>query len=54
MKKIAFVMGSDSDLEAHQGAFDVLEELEVPFTVRILSAHRTPKEACAFAEECSA
>jgi phosphoribosylaminoimidazole carboxylase PurE protein len=50
MKKIAFVMGSDSDLEAHQGAFDVLEELEVPFTVRILSAHRTPKEACAFAE----
>ncbi|PIE23153.1 MAG: 5-(carboxyamino)imidazole ribonucleotide mutase [Planctomycetota bacterium] len=54
MKKIAFVMGSDSDLDAHQGAFDVLKELEVPFEVRILSAHRTPKEACNFAETAAA
>ena len=53
MKRIAFVMGSDSDLDAHQGAFDVLKELEVPFEVRILSAHRTPKEACAFAENAA-
>jgi len=35
-------MGSDSDLPVMQGAIDVLEELSVPFEVRIVSAHRTP------------
>ena len=49
MKKVAIIMGSDSDLKAMQGAMDALKALEVPFAVRILSAHRTPEAASAFA-----
>ena len=48
-KKVAIIMGSDSDLKAMQGAMDALRALEVPFAVRILSAHRTPEAASAFA-----
>ena len=50
MKKVAIIMGSDSDLKAMQGAMDALKALEVPFAVRILSAHRTPEAASAFAK----
>ena len=39
---VAVIMGSASDLEAVQGALQTLEELGVPFEVRVLSAHRTP------------
>ena len=46
MKKVAIVMGSDSDLGTMQKAIDKLRSLEIAFEVRILSAHRTP-EACA-------
>ena len=49
MKKVAIIMGSDSDLKAMQGAMDALKALEIPFAVRILSAHRTPEAASAFA-----
>jgi len=47
MRKVAIVMGSDSDLPIMQKAADMLKKLEIEFEVRILSAHRTP-EACAF------
>ena len=46
---VAVVMGSKSDLEIVRGAFDVLKEFGVPFTGRVLSAHRTPEEAAEFA-----
>ena len=49
MKKAAIVMGSDSDLKVMQGAMDALAELEIPYAVRILSAHRTPGAAAEFA-----
>ena len=49
MKKVAVIMGSDSDLKTMQGAVDVLKEMEIPFTVRIISAHRTPDTAREFA-----
>ena len=49
MKRVAIIMGSDSDLKAMQGAMDTLKTLEIPFCVRILSAHRTPDAAAAFA-----
>ena len=39
---VAILMGSDSDLGTMQGTLDVLKSLEVPFEVRITSAHRTP------------
>ena len=50
MNKVAIIMGSDSDLKVMQGAMDTLKELEVPFCVRILSAHRTPDAAARFAK----
>ena len=49
MKKAAIIMGSDSDLKAMQGAMDTLKALEIPYAVRILSAHRTPDAAAEFA-----
>ena len=49
MKKAALILGSDSDLKACEGAVEVLRELEIPFEQHILSAHRTPEEAAAFA-----
>ena len=49
MKKVAVVMGSDSDLKTMQGAVDMLRKLEIPFSVRVISAHRTPEAAREFA-----
>jgi phosphoribosylaminoimidazole carboxylase PurE protein len=46
---VAIIMGSDSDWETMQRCSQQLEELGVAFEVRILSAHRTPAEAHAFA-----
>ena len=46
MRKVAIVMGSDSDLPIMQKAVDMLKKLEIEYEVRVLSAHRTP-EACA-------
>ena len=45
MKKVAIIMGSDSDLPVVKKATDVLKELEIPFEVHVYSAHRTPEEA---------
>jgi 5-(carboxyamino)imidazole ribonucleotide mutase len=39
---VGVIMGSDSDLPTMQGAIDALAEFEVPYEVRIISAHRTP------------
>ncbi len=50
MKKVAIVMGSDSDLPVLKPAVKTLNELGIPFTVRVLSAHRTPFEAAALAK----
>ncbi|MBQ3969856.1 MAG: 5-(carboxyamino)imidazole ribonucleotide mutase [Clostridia bacterium] len=49
MKKVAIIMGSDSDLPVVEKAFAVLEEYSVPFEVHVYSAHRTPVEARDFA-----
>ena len=54
MKKAAIIMGSDSDLKAMQGAMDALKSLEIPYVVRILSAHRTPDAAAEFAKNAKA
>ncbi len=39
---IGIIMGSDSDLPTMQAAIDIIEEFEVPYEVKIVSAHRTP------------
>lgn len=49
MKKIALVMGSASDLPVVEKALEVLQKYGVPFQVRLISAHRTPRAAQAFA-----
>lgn len=48
MKKVAVIMGSDSDLQVVEKAIDTLREYDVPFEVHVYSAHRTPHEAMEF------
>ncbi|KAI0485209.1 hypothetical protein GGR56DRAFT_617236 [Xylariaceae sp. FL0804] len=50
---VAVTMGSDSDLPSVKAALEILELFEVPFTVRITSAHRTPHSMMQFAAEMS-
>ncbi len=50
-KKVAVLMGSDSDWPVVKGACAQLKELEIPFEAHILSAHRTPAPAARFAAE---
>ena len=49
MKKIAVIMGSDSDFPVVKNALAELKNYGVPFECRVMSAHRTPAEACEFA-----
>ena len=41
---ISIIMGSDSDLPVMEKSFAILQEFDVPYEVKILSAHRTPEE----------
>jgi 5-(carboxyamino)imidazole ribonucleotide mutase len=50
MKKVAVIMGSDSDLPAVSDAIKQLKALEIPFEAHVISAHRTPYEAEQFAK----
>lgn len=50
-KQVALLLGSENDLSLVQPAIKVLAELEIPYVVRILSAHRLGEEACRFASE---
>ena len=50
MKKVAIIMGSDSDLPVVEKAVKTLDEYGVESEVHVYSAHRTPLEARAFAE----
>ena len=54
MKKVAIVMGSDSDLGTMEKAIDKLKSLAIPFEVRILSAHRTPVACAEFTRNAEA
>ena len=49
MKKVAVIMGSDSDWPVVQGACTQLAALSIPYEAHILSAHRTPAQAAEFA-----
>ena len=54
MKKVAVVMGSDSDLNTMLPCIEKLKAFHIPYSVRIISAHRTPAEAEAFASGAQA
>ena len=45
MKKVAIIMGSDSDLPVVQKTADTLRSFGVPYEMHVYSAHRTPEQA---------
>ena len=50
MKKVAVIMGSDSDWPVVKAACAQLKEFGIPYEAHILSAHRTPAAAAEFAK----
>lgn len=51
--KVSIIMGSTSDLPIMEDAAKVLNELQVPFEMNALSAHRTPEEVEKYAKSAS-
>ena len=51
--KVSIIMGSTSDLPIMENAAKVLNELQVPFEMNALSAHRTPEEVEKFAKSAA-
>ena len=51
---VSIIMGSTSDLPVMEKACQFFEEMEIPFEVNALSAHRTPAEVSAFAQGAAA
>ncbi len=47
---VGIIMGSDSDLPVMEKTVKVLKEFDVPYEVKILSAHRTPEEHSKYAK----
>lgn len=54
MKKVAVIMGSDSDLPIVEKGINVLRDYGIPFEVHVYSAHRTPAEAAEFVSNAKA
>ena len=54
MKKIAIIIGSESDLPVVEKGIRILQDFNVPFQVHVYSAHRTPEEARLFAASARA
>ena len=50
---VSIIMGSTSDLPVMDKAAKLLDELEIPFEINALSAHRTPAEVETFAREAN-
>ena len=50
---VAVVMGSSSDLPVMQGAVEILERFGVAHEVRVVSAHRTPRDMLAFGQQAA-
>lgn len=54
IRKVAVIMGSDSDWPVVKGACAQLKALDIPFEAHILSAHRTPAQAAEFVKGAKA
>lgn len=50
MMKVGLIMGSTSDWETMKHAANILEELEIPYEKKVVSAHRTPDYMFQYAE----
>ena len=53
-KLVGILMGSDSDLEVVSESAKILEELEIPYELSILSTHRAPEETANYAKRAKA
>ncbi|MBE6854733.1 MAG: 5-(carboxyamino)imidazole ribonucleotide mutase [Ruminococcus sp.] len=53
MKKVAVIMGSDSDLPVVKEAITTLKEFGIPVEAHVMSAHRTPAAAAEFAKNAA-
>jgi 5-(carboxyamino)imidazole ribonucleotide mutase len=49
MPLVGVVMGSRSDWEYMAAAAEIMEELQIPYELRVLSAHRTPEQTLEYA-----
>jgi len=47
---VAILMGSQSDLPVVENSFKILKDFGIKFEAHVMSAHRTPTDACKFAE----
>ena len=54
MKKVAVIMGSDSDFPAVKPAILKLKSFGIPVEAHVMSAHRTPEQAASFAGQAQA
>lgn len=50
MKKVAIIMGSDSDLPVVEKAAALLKDYGIPYTMRVMSAHRCPQKVAEFSQ----
>ncbi len=53
MKKVAVIMGSDSDFPVVSQAIETLKDLQIPFEAHVISAHRTPQQASDFSRNAA-
>jgi len=51
--KIAIIMGSKSDESIMKGASDILDEFDIGYEIKVLSAHRMPNKTIEFAKNAS-
>ena len=51
--KVGVIMGSDSDLPIVEEALQVLDKFEIPYEVKVLSAHRSPDQTSAYAKSAA-
>ncbi|PIV11549.1 MAG: 5-(carboxyamino)imidazole ribonucleotide mutase [Candidatus Omnitrophica bacterium CG12_big_fil_rev_8_21_14_0_65_43_15] len=54
MSKIAIIMGSKSDLEVMNEAANMLKEFGIEHEMKVLSAHRAPKDVAEYSENAAA
>lgn len=52
--KVAVIMGSSSDLTVMNGATEALDEFDIAYDVKVISAHRTPEDMIEFAKSAVA
>jgi len=51
---VAILMGSDSDLPVMEASFEILKKFDIPFEVKVTSAHRTPAATHSYVTDADA